>query len=184
MPNALLERQLFEKLSIRGRALAAAVDLASAIDGLDKTVKHRNDLVDEIKKASLPQQQLIDLYFGLRTASGATDVRFPQNIAALSLQTDDCIFFSRIAAFDLFEYGKKLRRRHARRLMLGLPKLDKADWSDAERQGLIPPDKQYAEWLKGFGKRPSWRERLIAWLHRRLEAAKARFSAIKSRWPN
>jgi hypothetical protein len=52
--------------------------------------------------------------------------------------------------------------------MLGLPKPDKADWSLAEREGLIPPDTQYADWLKGFKKTPSRRERLMAWT-RRLE---------------
>jgi hypothetical protein len=170
MPNALLERQLFEKISVRGRALAAAVDLAGAIDALDKTIQYRNDLIDEIKKASLPQQQLIELYFGLKTASGATDQRFPAYVTAISQQTDDCIFFSRIAASDLFEYGTKLRKRHARRLMLGLPKPTRADWITAEQAGLIPPDTQYADWLKGFQKTPSRRERLAAW-RRKFTAA-------------
>ena len=70
-------------------------------------------------------------------------------------QTDDCIFFSRILADDLLEYGKRLRRRHAWRLRLALPSVAPADWSEAERQGLLPANSEYAQWLKGFQRKPT-----------------------------
>src|SRR6516164_2632197 len=46
-PTEALERHVFEKISLRGRALVAAVTLVGAIDGLDKSIKYRNDLIAE-----------------------------------------------------------------------------------------------------------------------------------------
>ncbi|MEA2876765.1 MAG: hypothetical protein QOF14_1961, partial [Hyphomicrobiales bacterium] len=52
MPTELLERQLFEKIAIRGRALAAAVDLVGVIDGLEQAIEQRNDLINEFRAAA------------------------------------------------------------------------------------------------------------------------------------
>src|SRR5262249_50066987 len=91
-PIQVLERYVFEKISIRGRALAAAVDLVGAIDGLEKAIKYRNDLIAEVHKESPVQaERLAERYFGLRNASGVTDERFKMNIEAIYSQTDDCI---------------------------------------------------------------------------------------------
>ena len=61
VPIQVLERYVFEKISVRGRALAAAVDLVGAIDGFDKSVKYRNDLIAEIGKESPVQADLLTL---------------------------------------------------------------------------------------------------------------------------
>jgi hypothetical protein len=94
-PIQILERYIFEKISIRGRALAAAVDLVGAIDGLEKSIKYRNNLIAEIHKESPVDPRLLaERYFGLRNANGATDERFRASVDAIYAQTDDCIFFS------------------------------------------------------------------------------------------
>jgi hypothetical protein len=164
LPTEILERHVFEKISISGRALAAAVDLVGAIDGLDRSIKLRNNLIEEIQKASFPHKELLEKYLGLRTAADAIDEKFCASVDAIYRQTEDCIFFSRILADDLFEYGKKLRRRYAWKFRLGTPKLSKADWSMSERAGLIPTTEQYAAWLKGFRKTPTKLGRLTAWI--------------------
>jgi hypothetical protein len=106
LPTELLERCVFEKISIRGRALAAAVDLLGEIDGL-----------------------------------------------------------ARLLADDLREYGTRLRRHNVRRLRLGLPKIiGPADWSEVEKQGLIPSTEKYAKWLKGFQQRPVRIGRIANWM--------------------
>jgi hypothetical protein len=163
VPIQVLERYVFEKISVRGRALAAAVDLVGAIDGFDKSVKYRNDLIAEIGKESPVQADLLmERYFGLRNANGVTDERFKVSLEAIYNQTDDCIFFSRILAADLLTYGNRLRQKNAWKYRLGVPKLKGVDWSTAEGQGLLPSDEAYASWLGGFrAERTRW-QRIVA----------------------
>jgi hypothetical protein len=39
LPTESLEKQIFERISIQGRALAASVELVGAIDALDKSIQ-------------------------------------------------------------------------------------------------------------------------------------------------
>jgi hypothetical protein len=164
VPTEILEKYAFEKISIRGRVLAAAVDLVSAIDSLDKSIKYRNDLIAEIQQAPPPPEMLILWYFGQRNAEGIVDERFRMNIKLYTLTPTICIFFSRILADDLYQYAARLRRQSAWRLRLSLPKLDRIDWSIAERANLIHPTKDYASWLRGFEKKPTKLSTLRAWM--------------------
>jgi hypothetical protein len=136
MPTEALERYVFEKISIRGRALAAAVQLVGSIDGLANAIGNRNELIAEFRETS-PDQRLAK-YLGLRSAEGVVDERYRASVAGIFDQTNDCIFFSRILAEDLLKYGNRLRGGHLRRFRVGLPKLDGGDWSKAETSGLMP----------------------------------------------
>ena len=163
VPIQVLERYVFEKNFRSRRALAAAVDLVGAIVGLDKSIKYRNDLIAEVHKESPVQANLLmERYFGLRNANGVTDERFKAGVEVIYNQTDDCIFFSRILADDLLTYGNGLRRKNAWKYRLGTPKLKGADWSPAERQGLLPGNEAYASWLGGFPAQPTRWQRFVA----------------------
>jgi hypothetical protein len=167
VPIQVLERYIFEKISIRGRALAAAVDLVGAIDGLDKTIAYRNDPIAEIRKESPLQPEILaERYFGLRNTAGVTDERFKAIIEAIYNQTNDCIFFSRILADDLLGYGNRLRRKNAWKYRLGIPRLKGADWSIAQKEGLLPSDKDYASWLGGFRSDLTLWQRFLARMRR------------------
>ena len=65
-PIQVLERYVFEKISLRGRALAAAVDLVGAIDGLEKAIAYRNNLIAEVRKEGPVQAER---YFGWESRS-------------------------------------------------------------------------------------------------------------------
>ena len=168
VPIELLERNVFEKMSIRGRALVVTTELTGAIDGLERSIKYRNDLIAEIQQGPAPTPRaLAERYFGLRNAGGRIDERFGMSIAAIFNQTDDCIFFSRILADDLSAYGRKLRRRYIWRFRSRFPKFVPADWSTAEAAGLIPPEAQYANWLRGFKKTETRLQRMVSWIRAR-----------------
>jgi hypothetical protein len=165
LPTQTLERLVFERISIRGRALVAAVDLVGAIDALAKSIGQRNELISAIQhQTEITQQELMYRYFGLMSPTGAVDERFASNIIALYAQTDDCIFFSRILAQDLFQHAGALHRRFAWRYRLGLPKPVQEDWAIAEARGLMPAREKYASWLQGFRTTPSRWQRLREWL--------------------
>lgn len=161
LPIEALERQLFEKTSARGRAMAAAIDLIGAIDGLNQAIRNWSELVLEFRQASpLTRRQLAEKYFGLATADGVVDDRFRANVFSLSNQTDDCIFFSKILADDLYTYTRRLRRRNAWKFRLSVPKEQPPDWTFAEAEGLLPNEMDCANWLRGFRKLPNRLQRI------------------------
>jgi hypothetical protein len=167
LPLHTLERLVFEKVSIRGRALVAAVEVISCIDALEKSISHRNDLIADFKKEPMSQRTMMERYFGLRVPQiDMVDERFASSVGALYNQTDDCIFFSRILADDLFEYGVYLRNRFAWRYRLPVPKLTRYDWTPAETKGLIPNRNRYANWLQAFRTSPTLMQRFRGWVRR------------------
>jgi hypothetical protein len=159
-PTDALERYIFEKISIRGRALAAAVTLLAAVHALDRAIKDREDLIAEIRPPALPPaQDLAKRYFGIRTANGILDNRFQANLSNIANQTDHCIFFSRLLADDLIEYGNRLRKRYAWKFRLP-PKLQGPVWPKSATD-LLPTSSQYVDWLKGFPKKRALFARLF-----------------------
>jgi len=126
VPIAALERHVFEKISLHGRGLAAANDLISAIDAFDKSIKYRNDLLDEMRERRLSDDNArAAWYFGLMTENGIIDARYKMNVQAIYNQADDCIFFSQTLAADLLTYGNKLRKKGRRGFRFGIPRATK-----------------------------------------------------------
>jgi hypothetical protein len=157
LPVSSLEKTILEKTSLRGRALLALVDLVGAIDGLREAIDTRAALSAEIRnRKDKTDGDVAALYLGIKTSEGHIDERYRSNLVAIYLQTDDCIFFSRILASDLVKYGNSLRRRYLWRYWLWLPKMQDADWSMSEASGLVPPDSQYESWLRGFRTLSKW----------------------------
>jgi hypothetical protein len=165
LPIQALERLVFEKISIRGRGLVAAVEVISCIDALEKSFSYRNELIADFKKEPMSHRQMIERYFGLHVPEiDMVDERFSSNVGALYNQIDDCIFFSRILADDLFEYGTSLRKRFAWRYRLPVPKLTGYEWTPAETKGLMPNRNRYANWLQAFRASPTLIQRLRGWV--------------------
>jgi hypothetical protein len=117
-----------------------------------------------MRERNLADEARAAWYFGLRTDDGITDIRYQTTVEAIYNQTDDCIFFSQILAIDLLAYGKRMKRRSRWQLRFGTPGFPSADWSDARRDGSIPPDEKYKGWLGGFKKQPSKWRRLVNWI--------------------
>jgi hypothetical protein len=157
VPIDELKKIVFEKTSIRGRGLVALVDLTSTIEGLSEAMVSRTALADEIRnRANKTDDDVAALYFGLRLPNGHIDERYPTNLEAICKQTDDCIFFSRILATELVQYGNSLRRKHMWKYWLGIPRMQDADWSRAQAAGALPKDSDYEKWLAGFRSANRW----------------------------
>ncbi|WP_440640095.1 hypothetical protein ACSHT2_01645 [Bradyrhizobium sp. PUT101] len=157
VPIDELKKTVFEKTSIRGRGLVALVDLASSIEGLSEAMESRTELAHEIRnRSNKTDEDVAALYFGIRMQNGHIDERYSTNVDAIYRQTDDCIFFSRILAYELVQYGNSLRRRHMWRYWLGLPKMRDADWSKAQAEGALPDHAEYERWLSGFRALGRW----------------------------
>ena len=68
-----------------------------------------------------------------------------------------------LLATDLFRYGIRRRRKGVWRGFFALPSVQSADWSIAEREGLLPPAQQYESWLRGFKYKPTKLQRILNW---------------------
>lgn len=162
-PIIALEALILEKISLRGRGLAAALELAAAIDVLKLVIENRNLLIDEFKTSQLEDHQKLEIFLGLRTAKGVVDERFKSNVEALLLKTDDCIFFSKILSEDLHRYAARLHKRYRWRFRLKRFLPERADWSSTTLADLLPKEPDYHAWLRGFKSKPSAWRKLLFW---------------------
>jgi hypothetical protein len=69
-PQVALEKMIFEKTLVRGRALAALVTLVGAIDGLAISIKARNEMIENRRATQWNDQERLEFFFGLRSATG------------------------------------------------------------------------------------------------------------------
>jgi hypothetical protein len=169
MPIEALEKLLLEQVSIRGRGLAAAVELATTVDVLRMVIEGRNALIEELKGIqNRTERQKLEMLIGLRTASGVIDNRFTNITEAMFLKTNDCIFFARILSNDLHKYGAKLFKRYRWRFRLKGLMAEAADWSPGISSGLLPDEADYQGWLRGFQQKPSRWHRFVSWCRKEL----------------
>jgi hypothetical protein len=161
-PQVALEKMIFEKTLVRGRAIAALVSLVGVIDGLAISIKARNEMIENRRTAQWNDRERLEFFLGLRSATGVIDERFPTNIAAITAQTDDCIFFAKTLATDLAQYANSLRWKELWFYRLRVPKIDETNWAYPDKMGLMPKEDDYRNWLRGFQSRPTRWQRFLA----------------------
>jgi hypothetical protein len=172
-PIDSLEKLVIEKISIRGRGLAAAAELASAIYDFEKIMNDRANLIEEFRSGqNKTERQKLEMFLGLRTSAGVIDDRFRSNMEALFLKTNDCIFFAYILSNDLHKYSNRLYKRFRWRFRLARLKQDSTNWSFAISTGLLPKDADYQDWLRGFQQAPSRWRKFATWIRERRTAGK------------
>jgi hypothetical protein len=161
-PQVALEKMIFEKTLVRGRALAALVTLVGAIDGLAISINARNEMVEERRTAQWDDRERTEFFLGLRSATGVIDQRFPTNLEAIVAQTDFCIFYAKTLATDLAQYANNLRWKELWFYRLRVPKIAETNWSYPEKMGLMPKEDDYRDWLRGFQPKPTRWQRFLA----------------------
>lgn len=149
-PIAALEKLIFEKCEVGPKAIGATSELRSAIEGLNSSLKMRNELIDEMRLATdLSDQVRLFRYLGLPDPTKQrVDQRYKNVIEALDSQSKDCIFFARKLADECIRNANARTKKY---WMYHLPyrRLDPADWRQVERK-LLPDDSEYVAWLSGF----------------------------------
>lgn len=144
VPIEVLHKLLFEKISVAGRPLTLVATLSQSIDVLNNSHERRNEIIAKCQANSpLHPDVLASIYFGLPDRNGHIDRSYPDSVDAISNQTDDCIFFSKLLGEDLFEHGQQLAKSFGKHS----PPIQKVDFTKAEQNGLIPDTKLYVDWL-------------------------------------
>lgn len=151
IPIASLKDLLFNKLSVAGRPLSLVCAIEDAALGLERAISARLSLIERIKSKDIPKEQLHMYYFGLRLPNGDINREYPDLVEAIRSYVDDLAFFSHLLCVDLSAHGQRLHERIPKRQRRQSPKPHETNFSNARSAGLLPPDDQYADWLKAFG---------------------------------
>jgi len=146
---------LFEKISVYGRPLALVSILDQTLVGLRESILQRDLLIQKFASAAIPAEQVPQYYFGLPLPSGDTNQMFPDLIEAIHSYTDDVAYFSALMCGDLNKHGSTIHSAFTKKFGKGAPKVSTVDFSGPREKGLLPPDTQYADWLKAFAERDS-----------------------------
>jgi hypothetical protein len=149
LPIETLKGLLFEKISAQGRALALLSVIEQSLVGVREAVLRRDALTQRFQSGEIPNQQVPFYYFGLPLPSG-TNQEYPDLIAAIHEYLDDLGFFAVLLCEDLVAHGESVRTTFTEKFGKDAPKVSTVDFSGPREAGLLPPEANYADWLKGF----------------------------------
>jgi hypothetical protein len=150
LPIAVLEDFVFNRLKVFGRPLSIVSTLAQSIVELKEAYAKREEIILEFRSRSSSTEDFVKQYFGFPNASKETNRDHPDIIYAMSVYTDDCIFFSSLLCDDLTAHGRRLRALYEKKFGKGAPEISHADFTGGRASGTVPPSSKYADWLKGF----------------------------------
>ena len=159
LPLDVLQKQAFEKMSLKGRPLSLVTTLDQTVHSLNTFIEKRNQLI-ELYKANQPMPTgiLLTLYFGLQQSEGHIDQNYPGCIDAIYSLTDDGIFFSSLLCDDLVQHGNKLAKRFSSNYGKGAPTINEPDFTMSRISNLMPDENNYKNWSEMFIKESKGKE--------------------------
>jgi gas vesicle protein len=161
-PIITLEEIVFSRLSATGRPLSLAASIVSAVQSLNNSILQRNELTKLFKEQSFPQgASLHAMYFGLPYGDGHRNQEFGDTIEAISLYTDDVIFFCILLCEDLRKHGLRTSLTYKQKINKESPKVIEAKFETHEQNELIPKNENYPTWFSAF--QPSKEKKLPWW---------------------
>lgn len=151
LPVQLIERLVFDKLSVIGRPLALTTSLAGVASTLAELMQRRSTLIEGFKRIPPDKQGLVAaLYFGRSFAQDRVSTEYADTVEALINQTDDGIFFSQLLCRDLIESGENALKEYKRLSKKSTEHISNIDFRQASELGLMPDESKYQDWLRGF----------------------------------
>jgi hypothetical protein len=148
-----LKRFMFETLSVSGRPVVLTAQLASTIDSVKHLMETRSKFIETFK-SNPPKDthQALALYFGLPYGEGKVSTEYKDTLEGLDSQVDCGIFFSSQLCRDLNTFGEGLLSKYKRLSRSANERINEADFSLAESEGLMPEDSKFADWNQAFKK--------------------------------
>ncbi len=145
---------VLDRISVVGRPLHLAVELAEFAGRLVGAMDARNQLIEAIKKnGGINTDEGARRLFGLPFGDGQHDLTFEQTLAAIVTITDDMIFFSYTLCKDLQKHGHWLVGAYRKRVGGRFPHITDIDFSERIADGTIPPAEQFADYMTKFVER-------------------------------
>jgi len=145
---------VLDRISVVGRPLHLAVELAEFAARLVGAMDARNHHIEAIKKnGGINTDEAARRLFGLPFGDGQHDLTFEQTLAAAVTITDDMIFFAYLLCKDLQKHGHWLVEKYHKRVGGIYPHVTDIEFSERIADGTIPPAEQYADWTTKFVER-------------------------------
>lgn len=152
LPLEVLQRQVFEQLSLTGRPLRLQIVLNQSVQSLNTAIDKRNQLIEFYKTDAKAKQFLLNHYFGLPKSEEEKNEDYPTVMEAIGMYTDSIIFFSHLLSKDLMEHGDELSIKFKRNHRTHPPSITSLNFTQSAE--FIPADVDYQDWFTGFVKRP------------------------------
>ncbi|WP_156382899.1 hypothetical protein [Pseudomonas sp. Root569] len=150
-PIAKLQDIVLNRLSAVGRTIAVVTALADSVGNLNGALSKRNELLNAFKNNDFPEgASFHHMYLGVSYGETHTNQEYGNSVEAISLYTDDMIFFSIKLCEDLRDHGETLKKRYKSRLRGNPPRISTTDFEKPRQDGLVPKDEDYVDWLSGF----------------------------------
>ncbi|MFK9007581.1 hypothetical protein [Pseudomonas pergaminensis] len=150
-PIAKLQDIVLSRLSAVGRTISVVTALADSVGNLNGALSRRNELLNTFKNNQFPEGATFHhMYLGLPYGETHTNQEYGGSVEAISLYTDDIIFFSIKLCEDLRDHGETLKKRYKSRLRGSPPRISTVDFEKPRQDGLVPKDEDYVDWLSGF----------------------------------
>ncbi len=150
-PIAAIQDIVLSRLSTVGRTISTVTAVADSVVNLNAALAKRNELLTAFKNKQFPEGASIHhMYLGLPYGETNTNQEYGGTVKAISLYTDDIIFFSIKLCEDVRDHGETLKKRYKSRLKGNPPRITTFDFEKPLREGLIPNDESYEDWLCGF----------------------------------
>ncbi len=153
MPIEVLQRLVFDKLSVAGRPLALAATIAGTIDTVKALMEKRAELITQFR--AIPpggQAMTVALYFGLPYGDGRVSTEYKDTLEGLFNQVDNGIFFSELLCKDLKAFGDETLGKYKKLSKKTTERVTEIDFDLAKKEGLMPDESQFTDWLRGFVK--------------------------------
>lgn len=145
LPVDILQKEIFEKLSLSGRPISLATTLSQTLHNLQSSLAGRNQQIESYKANGITAEK----YFGLPN-NGQVDEMYSSLMKAIYMQTDEGIFYSHLLCQDMNKHGKDLLKRFNKHFKNGAPTISNVDFSASEIEGLMPDAKNFSDWFTAF----------------------------------
>jgi hypothetical protein len=149
VPLETLKTLVFEKISAQGRGLALVSVIEQSLVGLHNAIGHRDAMCGRFQSGAIPNQQIPYYYFGRPLPEG-TNQEYPDLVESIHEYVDDLAFFAALLCEDLNSHAEAVRKTFSDKFRKEAPNAAAADFSGPRKSGLLPPEKNYADWLKAF----------------------------------
>ena len=147
MPSNLLEKQIFEHISLNGRTLSLTINLIESMERLNIAIDHRNKLIITFtSNPNITTEITVQWYFGRPDIKGNVDKNYSDSVDAIYSYVDDCIFYSMHLCEDLMNHGQNLKKAMNDKKIV----INEAKYDAAEQIGLLPDKKKYEDWSSMF----------------------------------
>jgi hypothetical protein len=150
VPIEMLKDLVFNKISAFGRVLSIFSELDQSIVMLNDSILNRDKMIHNFSNGNIPSNQLSNYYFGIPLSTGKAHNEYPNLVEAIHSYLNNVVFFSHLLCEDLLIHGEHLRSSYKKQFGKCAPDLNSLDFSEAKASGLIPPESEYTDWLKGF----------------------------------